>query len=359
MSDSIMPINSLGEGAGMEGFRLQAFSDSFEDSPITSGIVGNSPALRRALQLAEVVAPTDSTVIVYGETGTGKELFARLIHHLSGRRGRPFVSLNCAAIPENLLESELFGHERGAFTGAITQRMGRFEAANRGTLFLDEIGDIPMVLQPKLLRVLQEQEFERLGSSRTVRMDVRMIAATNRDLSSLVDEGVFRSDLFYRLNVFPIALPPLRDRREDIPRLVEHFVNNAAERMRKPIRSIPKETMEAMVNRPWPGNVRELQNFVERAVILANDGLLRIPALECKSAVTSTRSGNGTLCEVEREHILQVLENTNWVVGGLRGAAVYLGLPRTTLISKMRKLGISRSSNRRCAAKAEELNYSV
>ncbi len=356
MSDTIMPINSFRERQGMQGFRSHALNEVLEDCPAAaSGIVGNSPSLRHALREAEIVAPTDSTVMVYGETGTGKELFARLVHNLSGRRGRPFVSLNCAAIPESLLESELFGHEKGAFTGAIAHRMGRFEAANRGTLFLDEIGDIPLTLQPKLLRVLQEQEFERLGSSHTVRMDVRVIAATNRNLSNLVDDGAFRSDLFYRLNVFPILLPPLRDRREDIPCLVHHFVNKAAERMRKPIKTIPHQAMEAMTNHSWPGNVRELQNFVERAVILAEDGVLRISALEAKIAAPGTRFSNGTLCEVERDHILQALEETNWVVGGPRGAAAQLGLPRTTLISKMHKLGISRSPSQRFDSQREQL----
>jgi formate hydrogenlyase transcriptional activator len=246
-------------------------------------------------------------------------------------------------MPEGLLESELFGHEKGAFTSAIAQRTGRFEAANRGTLFLDEIGDIPLALQPKLLRILQEREFERLGSNRTVRVDVRVIAATNKDLSNLVDQGKFRSDLFYRLNVFPIVLPPLRERREDIPGLVQHLVMKAAERMRKPIKRIPVEAMEAITDHSWPGNVRELQNFIERAVILAEDGVLRISTLERKTmSPPSAQSGAGTLCEVQRERILQVLEETNWVISGSRGAAAVLGLPRTTLISKMQKLGISR-----------------
>jgi formate hydrogenlyase transcriptional activator len=246
----------------IERFRAQALSEIPEDCPPASGgVVGTSPSLKRALQRAEIVAPTDSTVVIYGETGTGKELFGHLIHNLSARRAGPFVSLNCAAIPEGLLESELFGHERGAFTSAVAQRTGRFEAADRGTLFLDEIGDIPLALQPKLLRILQEQEFERLGSNRTLRVDVRVIAATNKDLSILVEEGKFRSDLFYRLNVFPMLLPPLRERREDIPCLVHHFVKKTAQRMQKPITSVPGEFMEAMMNHLWPGNIRELQNF--------------------------------------------------------------------------------------------------
>jgi formate hydrogenlyase transcriptional activator len=342
MSDSIMPISSLHRRESIEGVTSQrAAAVAADCQPAPSGIVGNSPPLRRALQKSQVVAPTDSTVVLYGETGTGKELFGRLIHNLSARRSGPLVSLNCAAIPEGLLESELFGHERGAFTSAIAQRTGRFEAANRGTLFLDEIGDMPLALQPKLLRVLQEQEFERLGSNRTVRVDVRVIAATNKDLSNLVDEGKFRSDLFYRVNVFPILLPPLRERREDIPDLVHHLVIKAAERMRKPIRRIAAEAMEAMMDYSWPGNVRELQNFVERAVILAEDGILRISTLEFKAMPSSAQFGAGTLCEVQRERILQVLQETNWVIGGLRGAAAVLGLPRTTLIAKMRRLGIS------------------
>lgn len=332
----------------IEQFRAQALSEIPEESPpVTSGIVGNSLSLRRALQRAEIVAPTDSTVVIYGETGTGKELFGRLIHNLSGRRGGPFVSLNCAAIPEALLESELFGHERGAFTSAIAQRTGRFEAANRGTLFLDEIGDIPLVLQPKLLRILQEQEFERLGSNRTQKVDVRVIAATNRDLSMMVEEGKFRSDLFYRLNVFPMVLPPLRQRREDIPCLVNHFANKAGQRMGRAIKSIPEKVMDAMVNHAWPGNVRELQNVVERAVILSEDGVLRISPLESVAAPLSPQFSNGTLSELQREHIIKMLEETNWVIGGSKGAAARLGVPRTTLISKMQKLGVSRTVTQR------------
>src|ERR1700728_473336 len=256
-----------------------AASDRLENAP---GIVGTSEALQHALGLARIVAPTDSTVLIYGETGTGKELCAQLIHEHSLRSAGPFVRLNCAAIPEGLLESELFGHEKGAFTSAVAQRAGRFEAADGGTLFLDEIGEIPPRLQPKLLRVLQEQEFERLGSSRTVSVDVRVIAATNRDLTTLVAEKTFRTDLFYRLNVFPITLPPLRDRREDIPSLIQHFANGAASKLRRPIRAIPLETIQTLEQHSWPGNVRELQNVIERAVILAEDGVLRVPFFEPK-----------------------------------------------------------------------------
>jgi formate hydrogenlyase transcriptional activator len=305
-----------------------------------NGIVGTSQVLQAALQQARMVAPTDSTVVLYGETGTGKELFAGLIHELSRRRAGPFIRMNCAAIPEGLLESELFGHEKGAFTSAIAQRMGRFEAANHGTLFLDEIGDVPPSLQPKLLRVLQEREFERLGSARTVRVDVRVIAATNRDLSELVAEQTFRVDLFYRLNVFPITLPPLRARREDIPCLVRHFVRNVAASMQRPIRTIPSEAMQTLIDHDWPGNVRELQNVIERAVILSEDCTLRVPRLEPKRSVESSHSGGNTLIEMERDYILKVLDETNWTIGGPSGAARSLGLPRTTLISRMRRLGI-------------------
>jgi len=304
-------------------------------------IVGSSPALEHTLGLARIVAPTDSTVVIYGETGTGKELFASLIHELSRRSSGPFIRLNCAAIPEGLLERELFGHEKGAFTGAIAQRVGRFEAAHGGTLFLDEIGDMPLSLQSKLLRVLQEQEFERLGGTRTIRVDVRVIAATNRDLSQLVEERTFRMDLFYRINVFPITLPPLRDRREDIPQLTRHFAGNAAARMLRQIRTIPPEAMQALMDHSWPGNVRELQNYIERAVILAEDGVLRVPPFRSARIIEDTDFGGNTLDEVDRDYILRVLDERDWVVGGPVGAAQHLGLPRTTLISKMKKLGIS------------------
>jgi formate hydrogenlyase transcriptional activator len=306
-------------------------------------VIGNSPALEAVLEQVERVAPTGSTVLIQGETGTGKELIARAIHNISSRCGRPFVRLNCAAIPLDLLESELFGHEKGAFTGAIAQKMGRFELADKGTLFLDEVGDIPPALQPKLLRVLQEQEFERLGSTRTHQVDVRLVAATNRDLEEMVKRGDFRSDLYYRLNVFPVLLPPLRERREDIPALVTHFVEILGRRMGREIKHIPPETMSALTAHLWPGNVRELQNLIERAVILSNFGVLPNPlpiAENDHGAVVF--SGATTLRDSERTLILQTLEGVGWVIGGPKGAAAKLGLKRTTLIHKMQKLGISR-----------------
>ena len=305
-------------------------------------IIGNSPALEFVLAEVERVAPTDSTVLVLGETGTGKELIAHAIHNLSARCGRPFVKLNCSAIPFDLLESELFGHEKGAFTGAIAQKIGRFEMADTGTLFLDEIGDLPPALQPKLLRVLQEQEFERLGSGRTHRINVRMVAATHRDLAEMVASNEFRSDLYYRLNVFPVLLPPLRERRQDIPELVLHFVETFSRRMGKPIRHVPPETLEAFTLYSWPGNVRELQNLIERAVIRSNDGVLPnpLPALENSQVALPPRQG--TLSDSTRAVILQALRATGWVIGGPGGAAAKLGLKRTTLIAKMKKLGISR-----------------
>jgi formate hydrogenlyase transcriptional activator len=307
-------------------------------------IIGNSPALKRVLQDVETVAGTDSTVLIYGETGTGKELIAHAIHNLSQRRERTLVKVNCAAIPTGLLESEFFGHERGAFTGAIDRRIGRFELADHGTIFLDEVEDIPLELQSKLLRVLQEQEFERLGSSRTQRVDVRVVAATNSDLAELVDERKFRSDLYYRLNVFPINVPPLRERPEDIPLLVHFFANKFAQQMKKRIESVPKETMAALVSYNWPGNVRELQNLVERGVILSRGATLEIPLAELKRSSRSTPSSNNstTLEAVERDHILRVLSETRWVIGGPSGAAARLGMNRTTLNHRMRKLGISR-----------------
>jgi formate hydrogenlyase transcriptional activator len=307
-------------------------------------IVGKSPALKATLHLASVVAPTDSSVLIVGETGTGKELIARAIHNLSSRRERAFVKLNCAAIPLGLLESELFGHERGAFTGAIAQKTGRFELANKGTLFLDEVGDTPLELQAKLLRVLQEQEFERLGSNRTHKVDVRMIAATHRDLPAMVRQGSFREDLYYRLNVFPIHVPALRQRTEDIPKLVRHFAAIHARLMNKTIDHIPSETMHALVRYRWPGNVRELQNFVERAVILSPHTVLRAPTWEleqfsCQTASNMPMTG---LEEVKRDHILRALEASNWVVGGQNGAAERLGMKRTSLAYSMRKLRITR-----------------
>ena len=306
-------------------------------------IIGNSPALEAVLEQVERVAPTGSTVLIQGETGTGKELVAHAIHNISSRCGRPFVRLNCAAIPLDLLESELFGHEKGAFTGAIAQKIGRFELADKGTLFLDEVGDIPPALQPKLLRILQEQEFERLGSARTHQVDVRLVAATNRDLAEMVKRGEFRSDLYYRLNVFPILLPPLRERREDIPALVTHFVEILGRRMGREIEHIPSETMTALSSHQWPGNIRELQNLIERAVILSNDGVLPNPL---PTAETEPRAATSlvatTLRDSERTLILQTLEGVGWVIGGPKGAAAKLGLKRTTLIHKMQKLGIAR-----------------
>jgi formate hydrogenlyase transcriptional activator len=306
-------------------------------------IIGNSPALESVLEQVEKVAPTDSTVLIQGETGTGKELVARAIHNLSARCGRQFIKLNCAAIPFDLLESELFGHERGAFTGAIAQKVGRFELADKGTLFLDEVGDIPPGLQPKLLRVLQEQEFERLGSTRTHQVDVRLVAATNRNLVDMVKRNEFRSDLYYRLNVFPLPLPPLRGRREDIPALVEHFVEIYAHRMGKPIEHIAPETMSALTSYQWPGNIRELQNFIERSVILTSGNVLRPPLESLESAPEAESLGAITLEDAEREHIRKILEQTRWVVGGPSGAAALLGIKRSTLYFRMQKLGISRA----------------
>lgn len=307
-------------------------------------IVGESSALLSVLKNVETVAPTESTVLICGETGTGKELIARALHDLSPRRDRTFVKLNCAAIPMGLLESELFGHEKGAFTGAIAQKIGRFELASEGTLFLDEVGDIPLELQPKLLRVLQEQEFERLGSTRTLRVDVRLIAATNRDLAQMVTQGHFRSDLYYRLNVFPITVPPLRERQDDIPRLVRHFTHGFARRMGRRIESIPAATMEALTCYSWPGNVRELQNVIERAVILSSGKSLQVPLSDLQLPTQPSEPGVAavTLVDVEREHILSALEETGWVIGGAKGAAARLGMKRSTLQHKMKKLGISR-----------------
>ncbi len=304
-------------------------------------IVGRSTALQRVLRQVEVVAPTDSGVLVQGETGTGKELIARAIHNLSSRRDRPFIKLNCAAIPSGLLESELFGHEKGAFTGAIMRKAGRFEVADKGTLFLDEVGDIPLELQPKLLRVLQEHEFERLGSTRTQQVDVRVIAATHRDLKQMVEDGKFRSDLFYRLYVFPLPIPPLRDRREDIPILVRHYVDKYARRMNRRIETIPSQAMEVFTSYLWPGNVRELQNFIERAVILSPGSLLRPPLAELRQATVPTSSSKlSTLEEAEREHVLRAIHEANWVIGGPNGAAARLGMKRTTLAYRIRKLNI-------------------
>ena len=307
-------------------------------------ILGMSPALEAVLEQVEQVAPTDSTVLIQGETGTGKELIARAVHNLSSRCGRPFIKLNCAAIPFDLLESELFGHEKGAFTGAIAQKIGRFEMADKGTLFLDEVGDIPPALQPKLLRVLQEQEFERLGSNRTHQVDVRLVAATNRNLVDMVKRNEFRSDLYYRLNVFPIPLPPLRARREDIPALVEHFVEIYARRMGKQIDQVSSETMSELASYAWPGNIRELQNFIERSVILSTGNVLQAPFASLKAAATTVAQEAVTLEEAERNHIRKTLDQTRWVVSGPNGAAARLGIKRSTLYFRMQKLGISRSN---------------
>lgn len=313
-------------------------------------IIGDSVTLRRILEELQTVAPTDSTILILGETGTGKELIARAIHHLSARRERTLVKVNCAAIPTGLLESELFGHEKGAFTGAIAQRIGRFELAHRGTIFLDEVGDIPLELQPKLLRVLQEQEFERLGSARTTRVDVRVVAATNVDLAQKVAANQFRSDLYYRLNVFPIMIPPLRERKDDIPLLVRYFAQKYARRMKKPIDAIPMKAMAALIDYHWPGNVRELENFVERSVILSHGDELQIPLAELRGRLNlpatvspnASSAGIATLEHAEREHIIRALREAEWIVGGPNGAANRLGMKRTTLQSRIKKLGIAR-----------------
>jgi len=305
-------------------------------------IIGRSSALRRVLQEVETVAATDSTVLILGETGTGKELIARAIHNLSTRRHHSLVRADCASIPAGLLESELFGHERGAFTGAVARNIGRFELAHEGTLFLDEVGDIPLELQSKLLRVVQEQELERLGSTRTQHVDFRLVAATNRDLAHMVSEGQFRSDLFYRLSVFPVQVPPLRMRAEDISLLVWHFVKKFSQRMNKRIDTIPAQDMEVLAAYSWPGNIRELQNFIERSVILSPGTVLRLPLGELNRVASNPLPKARTLAEAEREHILEALRNTEWVIGGPAGASAQLGVKRTTLLDKMRRLGISR-----------------
>jgi formate hydrogenlyase transcriptional activator len=322
------------------------------DEPGAYEIIGGSVALHRVLRDVDVVAPTDATVLIQGETGTGKELIARAIHDRSARRARPFVKLSCAAIPAGLLESELFGHDRGAFTGAVRQRTGRFELADGGTLFLDEIGELPFDLQPKLLRILQEQEFERVGGERTVRVDVRLVAATNRDLAGMVAEQRFRDDLFYRLNVFPIDVPPLRERPDDIPALVEHFVRRFASQMNRRIDIIPRDAIAAMQQYAWPGNIRELANVVERATIRSLGPTLDIPVAELErlaaraSRPYASREHPATLAELERAHILAVLEEANWLIAGPRGAAARLGMKRTTLQSLIKRLGIARSAAR-------------
>ena len=308
-------------------------------------LIGESAGFKSVLQQVRLVAPADCAVLIQGETGTGKELVAQLIHDSSQRSGGPFIKLNCAAIPAGLLESELFGHERGAFTGALSQRIGRLQLAHRGTLFLDEIGDLPLELQPKLLRAIQEQEFERLGSSQTLRVDVRIVAATNQNLAEMVNERRFRADLYYRLNVFPVVLPPLRERAADIPALVRHFVRVFGERMNRTIEEIPEYVMEVLCGYAWPGNIRELQNFVERAVLLSEGGRFSPPLSELTRAMTNPSRGSAqTLAEMERVYITETLQKTHWIVGGRAGAAAQLGLPRTTLIARMRKLGISRSA---------------
>lgn len=329
----------------MQAVETLKSSDPDRDQRRFEQVIGNSAALEAVFEQVECVASTDSTVLIQGETGTGKELIARAIHNVSTRCGRSFIKLNCAAIPLDLLESELFGHEKGAFTGAIAQRIGRFEMADRGTLFLDEVGDIPPALQPKLLRVLQEQEFERLGSTHTRKVDVRLVAATNRDLTDMMTQGDFRTDLYYRLNVFPIRIPPLRERREDIPLLVEYFMEKFARRMGKRVETVPKATMQKLVDWPWPGNVRELQNMIERGVILSRGFVLEIPLTELEpAAIPALNDDNGafTLEAFEREHILRALRDTGWVIGGPTGAAARLGLNRSTLNARMRKLEIRR-----------------
>src|ERR1700732_5221906 len=346
-------IRELKEQLSQEKLYLE---DEIRSEMNFAKIVGNSASLRKVLKRVETVAPTDSTVLIYGETGTGKELIARAIHDLSPRRSKPFVKLNCAAIPTGLLESELFGHEKGAFTGAIAQRIGRFEVADGGTIFLDEIGEIPLELQTKLLRVLQEREFERLGSSRTIRTGARLIAATNRDLEAMVSEQKFRSDLFFRLDVFPVHVPSLRERDGDIPLLARHFTQQFSRRMKKVIETIPSEAMDALCRYHWPGNIRELQNVIERAVIISTGPVLRVdvPALKFPKAdptaekSASLHAGNGTLHnvleETERQQILKALKQSNWIVAGPNGAAAHLGMKRSTLQLRMHKLGIARGS---------------
>jgi formate hydrogenlyase transcriptional activator len=349
-----MSLNSLTYPLEYEDLRLKTDPEiTLDIDPIDEpansdigfeGIIGRSSGLRRVLRMVETVAWGDSTVLLLGETGTGKELIARAIHSHSPRNARPFVKLNCAAIPTGLLESELFGHERGAFTGAIAQKIGRIELAHQGSLFLDEIGDIALELQPKLLRVLQEREFERLGNTRTQKVDVRIVAATHRDLEEMILEKQFRCDLYYRLNVVPISIPPLRERPDDIPLLVDHFVREAARRMNKTIDTIPPDTMDALTDYRWPGNIRELENVVERAVILSPGSVLRVPLRDLQTRITA---GHGdeklrTLADVERQHIRSILKVTRWVLSGPRGAAIRLGLNRSTLYFRMKKLGIVR-----------------
>jgi transcriptional regulator with GAF, ATPase, and Fis domain len=352
-------LPAVSQGDPENGFQTANLTSEFEDVNVTTdsgscdantgreafeGMIGSSQALRRVVEQVRTVATTDSTVLLEGETGTGKELISRAVHNLSQRRKRNLVKFNCAAIPPGLLESELFGHERGAFTGSVARKIGRFELADKGTLFLDEVGEIPLELQVKLLRVLQEQEFERLGSTQTLRVNVRMVAATNRNLAEMVSEGEFRNDLYFRLNVFPITIPPLRERREDIPLLAEYFLSQYCSRMGKQIDTIPASTMNQLEQYSWPGNIRELQNFMERAVILTSGTTLRAP-LDDLRGLGEVEPPAVTLHQAESIHILKTLRETNWVLGGPRGAAMRLGLKRTTLISKMRKLGLSRPAS--------------
>ncbi len=345
-------FNDYAETDTNDGYRRKSNYPSVSSScerQNLAGIIGSSAAFKQVLRQVEQAAPTDATVLIMGETGTGKELVAKAVHRLSRRATRAYVKMNCAAIPATLLEAELFGHERGAFTGATNQRTGRFELADHGTLFLDEIGDMPLELQPKLLRVLQEQEFERLGSSRTQKVDVRIIAATNQSLLDRVDEGEFRRDLYYRLNVFPVRIPPLRERRDDIPLLANHFAQKFALKMGKEVLPIQRETLRALQEYDYPGNVRELENIIERAVILApNDALkcehLQLDTAQPQKQILSRSGGSQTLEDFERGFLLQTLYATNWRIGGTGGAAIKLGLKRTTLISKMEKLGISRQA---------------
>ena len=334
-------MNTMRETSAIDAETVYGDGDASNGGAV-HGIVGRSPALQHVLRLVESVATTDAAVLIRGETGTGKELIAGLIHRLSARQRGPFVKFNCTAIPAGLLDSELFGHERGAFTGAIARRIGRFELANNGTLLLDEIGDLPLDVQPKLLRVLEEQAFECIGSTQTIRTDVRVIAATNRPLEDLAEEGQFRPDLYYRLNVFPIDLPPLRERREDIPLLVHHFVEQHARKLGRCIDSISVDVMEQLVRHPWPGNVRELQHVIQRALILSHGGRLQLPPLAAPVKIVRTPAPHAdTFEDAVREHIIEVLRLTNGVVGGPFGAAARLGLKRTTLLSKMDKLGIT------------------
>jgi formate hydrogenlyase transcriptional activator len=348
MADAAVAFTDLEGPAGIsipevgELDEERLYRESEIDSEYNLGdIVGKSGALRKVLDQIAIVAPTQSTVLLHGETGTGKELVARAIHNLSPRRERTFVRLNCAAIPSGLVESELFGHEKGAFTGALMQKKGRFELADRGTLFLDEIGDISLELQPKLLRALQEREFERLGSTKTIHVDARLIAATHRDLQSMIRNNQFREDLFYRLNVFPIEIPPLRERREDIPLLVHYFVLHHSRQMQKRVKSVPKQAMEALVNANWPGNIRELENFIERCVILTQGNELNVPRAELGRSFASAAS---TFEQAERQVIIQALKAVSGRIAGQGGAAELLGLKRTTLQNKMYKLNISRAA---------------